>query len=58
MVPTTSEGETGGKVLALAHNGNLANGLMFSVDAQYTGREIDENHVLGAPPWGSRGALL
>jgi len=31
------EARTGGSVLALAHNGNLSNGLMFPVDAQYTG---------------------
>jgi hypothetical protein len=39
------ETETGGTALAIAHNGNLSNGLMFPVDAQYTGREIDERYV-------------
>ena len=38
------EAETGGQALAIAHNGNLSNGLMFPVDAQYTGREIDETY--------------
>jgi hypothetical protein len=44
---TEYEEETGGNVLALAHNGNLSNGLMFPVDAQYTGRKLDEFYVKG-----------
>jgi hypothetical protein len=39
------EEKTGGDVLALAHNGNLSNGLMFPVDKQYTGKKIDKNYV-------------
>ncbi len=39
------EDVTGGSALAIAHNGNLSNGIMFPVDAQYTGREIDANYV-------------
>ena len=39
------EEATGGSALAIAHNGNLSNGIMFPVDAQYTGREIDANYV-------------
>ena len=39
------EQKTGGNVLALAHNGNLSNGLMFPVDKQYTGKKIDRNYV-------------
>ena len=39
------EQTTGGSALALAHNGNLSNGIMFPVDAQYTGRAIDANYV-------------
>ena len=39
------EKTTGGSALALAHNGNLSNGLMFPVDAQYTGRALDERYV-------------
>jgi hypothetical protein len=34
------EMKTGGTVLALAHNGNLSNGQMFPVDAQYTGHKL------------------
>ena len=33
-----SEAQTGGSALALAHNGNLSNGLMFPEDKQYTGK--------------------
>ncbi len=36
------EAKTNGAVMALAHNGNLSNGIMFPVDAQYTGRKIDK----------------
>ncbi len=39
------EEKTGGEVLALAHNGNMSNGIMFPVDAQYTGRKLDELYV-------------
>ena len=39
------EAKTGGTALAIAHNGNLSNGIMFPVDAQYTGRKIDANYV-------------
>ena len=39
------ENTTGGTALALAHNGNLSNGIMFPVDAQYTGKAIDADYV-------------
>ncbi|MEJ2532383.1 MAG: DUF3604 domain-containing protein [Halioglobus sp.] len=48
------EKSTGGTALALAHNGNLSNGIMFPVDAQYTwsaGREPDAEGKL--PPVGN-----
>lgn len=45
------ESRTGGKALAIAHNGNLSNGLMFPVDAQYTGRQIDETYALSRNRW-------
>lgn len=45
------ETKTGGYALALAHNGNLSNGLMFPVDAQYTGRKIDRNYVEKRARW-------
>jgi len=43
--------KTGGTVLALAHNGNLSNGLMFPVDAQYTGRKLDKTYVQARAKW-------
>ncbi len=45
------EQKTGGSVLALAHNGNLSNGLMFPVDAQYTGRKIDRAYAEARAKW-------
>lgn len=45
------ENRTGGNALALAHNGNLSNGIMFPVDKQYTGRKIDENYVELRAKW-------
>jgi hypothetical protein len=45
------EASTGGSALALAHNGNLSNGIMFPVDAQYTGRRIDDDYVKARAKW-------
>jgi hypothetical protein len=45
------EAKTGGSALALAHNGNLSNGIMFPVDAQYTGRAIDATYVEKRARW-------
>jgi hypothetical protein len=45
------EEKTGGSALALAHNGNLSNGLMFPVDAQYTGRKLDAAYVEARAKW-------
>ena len=45
------EKTTGGSALALAHNGNLSNGLMFPVDAQYTGRKLDRFYVESRARW-------
>ena len=45
------EAKTGGSALALAHNGNLSNGIMFPVDAQYTGRKIDKSYVEQRARW-------
>ena len=45
------EATTGGSALAIAHNGNLSNGLMFPVDAQYTGRAIDAAYVESRAKW-------
>ena len=45
------EAKTNGAIMALAHNGNLSNGLMFPVDAQYTGKKIDEFYVEQRAKW-------
>ena len=45
------ESKTGGTALALAHNGNLSNGIMFPVDAQYTGRKLDKTCVESRARW-------
>ena len=45
------EDKTGGKVLALAHNGNLSNGLMFPMDTQYTGRKLDKTYIEQRIKW-------
>jgi hypothetical protein len=45
------ESRIGGTALALAHNGNLSNGIMFPVDAQYTGRKLDKAYVESRARW-------
>ncbi len=45
------EASTGGQVFALAHNGNLSNGIMFPTEAQYTGKPVDENYVRQRAKW-------
>jgi hypothetical protein len=45
------EAKTGGSALALSHNGNLSNGIMFPVDRQYTGRKIDREYVTKRARW-------
>ncbi len=48
---TNFEEKSGGDVLALAHNGNMSNGIMFPVEKQYTGRRIDKNYVTERARW-------
>ncbi len=45
------EDKTGGSVLAIAHNGNLSNGIMFPVDAQFSGRKLDPQYVEARSRW-------
>ena len=45
------EKNTGGDVLALAHNGNLANGIMFPVRAQYDKKRLDVEYVTERAKW-------
>ena len=49
------EDETGGRVLALAHNGNLGNGKMFPVETNpNTGTAIDAEYVRNRARWEPR----
>ena len=48
---TNYEATTGGDVLAIAHNGNLANGIMFPLEAQYDGKVLDEEYVTRRARW-------
>jgi len=45
------ESKTGGDVLAIAHNGNLANGIMFPLQAQFDGRTLDREYVETRAKW-------
>jgi hypothetical protein len=45
------EAKTGGSALAIAHNGNLSNGIMFPVDRQFTGRKIDDDYIEARAKW-------
>jgi hypothetical protein len=46
----TYEAKTGGSVLAIPHNGNLSNGLMFSVE-RLNGKPIDEQYAETRMRW-------
>lgn len=43
--------KTGGQVLAIAHNGNLSNGVMFPVIESFTGKEVDKEYVETRAKW-------
>jgi hypothetical protein len=45
------EDKTGGKVLALAHNGNLSNGIMFPTLDSFTGMAIDREYAATRARW-------
>ena len=45
------ENKTDGEVLAIAHNGNLSNGIMFPLEAQWNGTELDETYVTQRKKW-------
>ncbi len=45
------EEKTGGEILAIAHNGNLSNGIMFPLEAQWNGTELDETYVTERAKW-------
>jgi hypothetical protein len=45
------EDRTGGRVLAIGHNGNLSNGRMFPVTDIYTGDDLDRNYAETRMKW-------
>ena len=44
------EANTGGKVLAISHNGNLSNGMMF-MEKTISGKAFDKNYVTRRAKW-------
>jgi len=44
------EAKTGGKLLAIPHNGNLSNGLMFD-DVTFTGKKLDRDYAEQRMRW-------
>ncbi len=45
------EEKTGGSVLAIAHNGNLSNGIMFPLIESFTGKPLDKAYVDQRAKW-------
>jgi hypothetical protein len=45
------EEKTQGEILAIAHNGNLSNGIMFPLEAQWEGTELDDTYVTERIKW-------
>ena len=45
------EETTGGRALAISHNGNLSNGWMFPLEVTYAGGKVDENYVALRAKW-------
>ncbi len=45
------EKKTGGSLLAIPHNGNLSNGIMFPVEKAYTGKKLDKSYVEQRAKW-------
>jgi hypothetical protein len=45
------EAKTGGRLLAIAHNGNLSNGIMFPIIESFTGREVDLEYATTRARW-------
>ena len=48
---STYETKTDGEILAIAHNGNLSNGIMFPLEAQWNGTKLDETYVTQRSKW-------
>ena len=47
----TYEKKTGGSLLAIAHNGNLSNGIMFPVVDSFTGKKIEKKYAETRARW-------
>jgi len=45
------EGKTGGRLLAIPHNGNLSNGIMFPVLDSFTGEKFDRTYAETRAKW-------
>jgi hypothetical protein len=45
------EDKTGGDVLAIAHNGNLSNGIMFPFTESYQGKRVDREYAETRARW-------
>jgi len=45
------EDKTGGRLLAIAHNGNLSNGIMFPVKDSFTGETFDRSYAENRTRW-------
>ncbi len=45
------EDKTGGEILAIAHNGNLSNGIMFPITESFTGKRVDLEYVQTRARW-------
>jgi len=43
--------KTGGHVLAIAHNGNLSNGIMFPLVESFTGKPVDLEYAMTRAKW-------
>ncbi len=48
---TQYEDKTGGRVLAIAHNGNLSNGIMFPLEETFAGRPVDAFYAETRAKW-------
>jgi len=47
----TYEDRTGGRLLAIAHNGNMSNGFMFPTRETYAGRRVDREYAEARIRW-------
>ena len=45
------EEKTGGRLLAISHNGNLSNGLMFPIIEPVSGKRLDKDYAVNRAKW-------